>query len=131
MRTLRTPGGGSAPAWSPTADVIAYLEPRGPNSTRVAFVDASGQALYRNLPPVPASPGFPVGLTWAPDGRRLACAIVDSLWIIEPDAPQPFRKIAGFPASERPRGVTWTRDGSALIVAVEEARGDIVVFDRE
>ncbi len=130
-RKLHTPAGASAPAWSPTADVIAYLEPQGPNSTRVAFVDSRGQPLYRNVPPVPASPGFPVALAWAPDGRRLACSIVNGLWIIEPDAAQPFRKLAEFPGSQRPHGVAWTRDGSSLIVAIEETRGDLVLFERE
>ena len=128
---LPTPAGASAPAWSPTRDVIAYLEPKGPNSTRVAFVDSRGRPLYTNVPAVPASPGFPVALAWSPDGRRLACSIVNGLWIIEPDAAQPFRKVAEFPGSQRPRGVTWARDGSALIVAIEETRGDLVLFERE
>lgn len=50
---LQTPAGASAPAWSPTGEVIAYLEPQGPNSTRVAFVDRRGRALYTNLPHEP------------------------------------------------------------------------------
>jgi Tol biopolymer transport system component/tRNA A-37 threonylcarbamoyl transferase component Bud32 len=128
-RKLQTPAAASAPAWSPT-DVIAYLEPLGSTSTRVAFINSRGQPLYSNLPPAP-NLGFPSVLAWAPDGRRLASAAVEGLWIIEPDAPQPFRKVAGFPGSQRPHGVAWTRDGSSLIVAIEETRGDLVLFERQ
>lgn len=130
VRELRTPAGASAPAWSPTGDVIAYLEPRAAGSTGIAFVDSHGQPLYSNLQPA-ANIGFPVVLAWAPDGRRLASAAVEGLWIVEPEAAQPFRKVTEFTGGRRPRGMTWTRDGSSLIVAIEETRGDIVLFERD
>jgi len=51
--------------------------------------------------------------------------------MIEPDAPQPFRKVAELPGGQRFHGVAWTRDGSSVIVAIEETRGDLVLFERE
>jgi eukaryotic-like serine/threonine-protein kinase len=128
-RKLPTPGAASAPAWS-SRDVIAYLEPLRPNFTRVAFVDNRGQPLYTNLT---SDQNLGVAaLVWAPDGRRLASAAVEGLWIIEPDAPQPFRKLAGkLPGGQRLHGVAWTRDGSSVIVAIEETRGDLVLFERQ
>ena len=129
-RKLQTPGAASSPAWSPTRDVIAYLEPLRPNFTRVAFVDSRGRPLYANLPP--ASNIGLAALAWAPDGRRLASAAVEGLWMIEPDSREPFRKLARpLPGGQRLHGVTWTRDGSSVIVAIEETRGDLVLFERE
>ncbi|MDQ5857392.1 MAG: protein kinase [Acidobacteriota bacterium] len=129
-RKLQTPGAASSPAWSPTRDVIAYLEPLRPNFTRVAFIDSRGHPLYANLPP--ASNVGVAALAWAPDGKRLASAAVEGLWIIEPDAPRPFHKLAKqLPAGQRLHGVAWTRDGSSVIVAIEETRGDLVLFERE
>ena len=38
-------------------------------------------------------------------------------------------KIFDYESAGRPRGLTWTRDGSSLIVASQEFPGDIVMFD--
>jgi len=128
-RKLQTPGAASAPAWSPTGDVIAYLEQLRPNFQRVAFVNSRGQPLHTDLP---TSPNLGVAaLAWAPDGRRLASASVQGCWIVELDAAQPFRKVAELPGSQRFHGAAWTRDGSSVIGAIEETRGDLVLFERE
>jgi Tol biopolymer transport system component len=129
-RKLQTPGAASAPAWSPTADVIAYLEQLRPNFQRVAFVDSRGRPLHTDLP---TSPNLGVAaLSWAPDGRRLASASANQgCWIVELDAAQPFRKVAELPGSQRFHGVAWTRDGSSVIGAIEETRGDLVLFERD
>jgi Tol biopolymer transport system component len=129
-RKLQTPGGASAPAWSPTDDVIAYLEQLRPNYTRVAFVDSRGQPLHTSLP---TSPNLGVAaLAWAPDGRRLASASAnEGCWLIESSAAEPFRKVGDLPRSQRFHGVAWTRDGSSVIGAIEETKGDIVLFERE
>jgi hypothetical protein len=37
--------------------------------------------------------------------------------------------IFDYDSAARPRGLTWTRDGSSLIVASQEFPGDIVMFD--
>jgi serine/threonine protein kinase len=130
---LPTPAGAAMPSWSPSADVIAYLEPQRPGFTRVAFVNSRGQPLYTTLPLSPnisgnASNG---GSAWDPDGRRLADLGANSVWIIDPNAAQPYRKLKDFPPTQRPRGLTWTRDGSSLILGIEQATGDIVLFERD
>jgi Tol biopolymer transport system component len=126
---LPTPAGAANPSSSPTDDVIAYIEPLRPGSSRAAFINPQGQPLY---PKLPMGPNLGVGaLAWAADGRRLAAVSNNFVWIIDPNATQPFRKLADFPSAQRIRGVTWTRDGSAVIAGVEQATGDIVLFERE
>jgi Tol biopolymer transport system component len=132
-RKLPTPSAAHSPAWSPRGDVIAYLEPRGPGRTYVKFVNSRGEALYSTLPDGPAlTNGF---LAWAPDGKQLAAVGVPgsanaSIWIIEPDSSQPFRKLVELPGEVRPRGITWTSDGSSLIVGRQETLSDLVLFQR-
>jgi serine/threonine protein kinase/Tol biopolymer transport system component len=133
VHKLLTPNGAHSPSWSPRADVIGYLEPRGPGRTYLKFVDSRGQALYSTLPDGPAlTNGF---LAWAPDGRRLAAVGVPgsanaSIWTVEPDSSQPFRKLIELSGEVRPRGVTWTSDGSSLIFGRQEALSDLVLFER-
>jgi hypothetical protein len=54
---------------------------------------------------------------------------VSEIWLVEPDATQPYRKIFSFQSAASPRSLTWTRDNSSLIVASQEYPGDIVMFD--
>jgi eukaryotic-like serine/threonine-protein kinase len=130
---LPTPSGAHSPAWSPHSDVIAYLEPRGPGRTYLKFVNSRGEPVYSMLPDGPALPnGF---LSWAPDGKRLAAVGVPgsanaAIWIVEPDSSQPFRKLIELPGEVRPRGITWTSDGSSLIFGRQEALSDLVLFER-
>jgi Tol biopolymer transport system component len=132
-RRLPTPGGAHSPAWSPRGNVIAYLEPRGPRRTYLKFVNSRGEALYSTLPDGPAlTNGF---LAWAPDGKRLAAVGVPgsanaSIWIVEPASSQPFRKLIELSGEVRPRGITWTSDGSSLIFGRQEALSDLVLFER-
>ena len=133
VHKLPTPNGAHSPSWSPRGDVIGYLEPRGPGRTYVKFVNSRGQVVYSTLPDGPAlTNGF---LAWAPDGKRLAAVGVPgsadaSIWIVEPDSSQPFRKLIELPGEVRPRGVTWTSDGSSLIFGRQEALSDLVLFER-
>jgi len=133
VHKLPTPNGAHSPSWSPRGDVIGYLEPRGPGRTYVKFVNSRGQVVYSTLPDGPAlTNGF---LAWAPDGKRLAAVGVPgsadaSIWIVEPDSSQPFRKLIELPGEVRPRGVTWTSDGSSLIFGTQEALSDLVLFER-
>ena len=119
---------------SERADVIAYLEPRGPGRTYLKFVSSRGQVLYSTLPDGPAlTNGF---LAWAPDGKRLAAVGVPgsanaSIWIVEPESAEPFRKLIEFPGEVRPRGITWTSDGSSLVFGRQEALSDLVLFERQ
>jgi DNA-binding beta-propeller fold protein YncE len=118
-------------------DRIAYLEPREPTATvgsqtTLAFVDGQGRRLYPDLPrPTTFANGL---VAWAPDGRRVAALDIQSntaaaVWIVDPDAREPFRKLVTLPVSTRPRGITWTPDGSAVIIAKQEMPSDIVLFE--
>ncbi len=73
-------------------------------------------------------------VSWAPDGKRVAAAAMQSnlaaiVWIVDPDAREPFRKLVELPVSVRVRGLTWTPDGSAVIIAKQEMPSDIVLFE--
>jgi Tol biopolymer transport system component len=133
VRRLPTPSGGHSPAWSPRGDVVAYLEPRGPGRTYLKFVNSRGQPLYPGLPDgPPLTNGF---VAWAPDGKRLVAVGVPgsanaSFWIVSPENSPPFRKLLELPGEVRPRGITWTSDGSALIFGRQEAVSDLVLFER-
>jgi eukaryotic-like serine/threonine-protein kinase len=139
--TVPTPGG-FAPAWSPTDDVLAYLEPTmiplpAPSTGTVSrmfirFADSHGTAVFPNLPrQVNFSNGF---LAWAPDGQRVAVASVSNgapaqIWIVEPRGAQPFRKLADLPATVRPRGLAWSKESDRVLYASEDFPGDIVMYD--
>jgi Tol biopolymer transport system component len=135
---IPTPGVVAEPAWSPTRDVIAYLSPSTTGGTRVslAFVDADGHPQYLSLPRIPETgTGFTNGMVaWSPDGRQLALAdqnsnAVASIWIIEPDSVQPrYRKLVELSGGARIRGITWTRDGSAIIIGRHDVTGDVVLM---
>ena len=133
VHRLPTPNGAHSPSWSPRGDVIAYLEPRGPGRTYLKFVNSRGERVYSTLPDSPAlTNGF---LAWSHDGRRLAAVGVPgsanaSIWIVEPDSAVPFRKLIELPGEVRPRGITWTSDGSSLVFGRQETLSDLVLFER-
>jgi Tol biopolymer transport system component len=97
------------------------------------FSPSRGQVLYSTLADGPAlTNGF---LSWSPDGKRLAAVSVPgsanaSIWVVEPDSSEPFRKLIEFPGEVRPRGITWTSDGSSLVFGRQEALSDLVLFER-
>jgi hypothetical protein len=71
---------------------------------------------------------------WAPDGRRVAVVTVPAnrpagVWIVEPEGKTPFRKIVDLPPTARPRGLTWMRDGSSVIIAQQESLSDLVLYE--
>ena len=136
--TFPTPGAAHSPSWSAVTNRIAYLEPSEPteanprSQTYLAFMDAQGRRLYPNLPRPAVMPNGIVA--WAPDGKRVAAVAMQSnaagiIWIVDPEAREPFRKLVEFPVSVRPRGITWTPDGSAIIIAKQEMPSDIVLFE--
>jgi hypothetical protein len=92
-------------------------------------------AVYEALPPPPGPVGFGNGIaSWAPDGLRLAVVSqpgggIASIWIVEPEGPQVYRKLIELPAAPRVRGLAWTSDGSALIIGKREISSDIVLLD--
>jgi Periplasmic component of the Tol biopolymer transport system len=135
------PPGRTAPAASPTADVLAYLdvlmEPAPPPGTGtvsrlyVKFVDSQDTPLYPKLPrQVFVNPTT----AWSPDGKSLAVISTPSngpaqIWIVQPQAAQPFRKLIDLPHDTRPRGMTWSKDGRNVIIANQQYSGDIVMYD--
>ena len=98
------------------------------------FVSSRGQVLYPTFPDGPElTNGF---LAWAPDGKRVAAVGVPgsanaSIWIVEPESSEPFRKLIEFPGEVRPRGIAWTSDGSSLVFGRQEALSDLVLFERQ
>ena len=134
LTRIRTPGAAHSPAWSPQRDLIAYLEPgTPPASTLLRFVDPGGRPQYQKLPE-----GTHIGngfLAWAPDGRRLAAVPVPgareaSVWIVEPDGSEPFRKLLTLPTSDLARGVCWTADGASILLGRQQSSSDVVLFSR-
>ena len=97
----------------------------------VRFVDSKGAVLYPSLP----LRSFPNALTaWSRDGKKLGVLSIPAngpaeIWIVEPKASDPVRKLVDLPASVRPRGISWSNDGDRLIVAIEDYLGDIVMYD--
>ena len=138
VRQIKTSGAVGEPVWSPTSDRIAYLEP---STTGAAFVGLSFIApdgdprSAKALKAPDISTGFGNGMvTWSPDGRRLAVTsqnanAATSIWLADPDAAIPFRKLVELPIGPRIRGITWAADGS-LIVGQHDATSDIVLMDQ-
>jgi Tol biopolymer transport system component len=133
----------TAPSWSHAADTIAYLEPTMEKQTGMApapatrillrFVDGEGRARFPDLPGQPLFNGM---VAWAPDGKRVAVVTVpanapSAVWIVEPSASTPFRRLLELEATVRPRGLTWTRDGSRLIMSSQESLSDLVLYELE
>jgi eukaryotic-like serine/threonine-protein kinase len=116
---------------SPTRDLIAYIAATttGRSQSRLAFVDSAGHP--RGVTSPPSENGV---LAWAPDGKRLAVVAqgsdTPSIWIVEPDAPNPTRKLIEFPGGPRIRGIAWVRSGDAIIIGKHDmASSDIVLLD--
>jgi Tol biopolymer transport system component len=139
VQRIATPGAASEPAWSPTQNLIAYLEPTtsDPVSVGLAFVTPDGAAQYADKARTPNNTnGFGNGLlAWSPDGRRVALAaqntaLASSIWIAELESPTLFRKLVELPVGPRVRGITWSPDGSAVIIGQHDAVGDIVLLER-
>ncbi len=143
VQVFSTPAAATAPSWSYATDAIAYLETamEKPPETAAApvarillrFVDGQGRQLFPHLA---AQPLFNGMVTWAPDGKRLAVVTVpanapSAVWIVEPAAATPFRRVLELQPTVRPRGLTWTRDGSQLIMSSEESLSDLVLYDLE
>jgi Tol biopolymer transport system component len=135
---ISTPLFASEPAWSPTRDVIAYVSIKRESfsSSSVAFVDPSGTALRELIPPPEVGGnGFSNGmLAWSADGRRLAVVAQQSnsaasIWIVDPDAQVQNTKLLQLPTGPRIRGLTWTRDGRAIIFGKHDWTSDIVLME--
>jgi Tol biopolymer transport system component len=136
-----TPAAATTPSWSRITDIVAYLEPAMegeagtplPPTSRILikFVDGDGKPLFPTLP----AQRLPNGIVaWAPDGKRVAVATVpanavSAIWIVEPGAATPFRRVIELEPNVRPRGLTWTRDGTRLIMSSEVSLSDLVLHE--
>jgi serine/threonine protein kinase/Tol biopolymer transport system component len=123
-------------AVSPTRDLIAYVAAttNGPGRTRLAFVDFTGRPAFEALAPPPIGGGFGNGIVaWAPDGQSLAVVNqgteTPSIWIVRPDASNPYRKLIEFTGGPRIRGIGWTNDHTIVIGKHDVASSDIVVLN--
>ncbi len=141
VQRFPTPSAANAPSWSYATDTIAYLEATmnqqvATSNTPVArillrFVDGLGRQLFPSLPEQPLFNGV---VAWAPDGKRLAVVTVPAnapsvIWIVEPAASTPFRRLLELQPTVRPRGLCWTRDGSRLIMSSQESLSDLVLYE--
>ena len=141
MRQIATPEAEAVgdSAVSPTRDLIAYIAATttGRTQQRLAFVDSAGRPGGATSPPSEATSGGGFGngvLAWAPDGKRLAVVSqgtdTPSIWIVEPDAPNPTRKLIEFSGGPRIRGIAWERSGDSIIIGKHDiASSDIVLLD--
>jgi Tol biopolymer transport system component len=133
MTELRTPAGAVSPAWSPVADVIAYLEPRRyPNRVSIAVVDSQGRPQRTPMSDVKLSfsNGF---LAWSPDGSQIAAVSLPgnldgTVWVV--DQHGVARKIFDVPTDQFARGICWLRDGSAVLLGTVSSSGDIFLAER-
>ncbi len=134
-----TPFFASEPAIAPNRDVIAYISAKRvglQSASNVGFVDSNGTVVYPKLPERSGNEAFANGvLGWSPDGRRLAVIRQQangpaSVWIVDPEAAQPYTKLLDFPPGPRVRGIAWMPDGRSLIVGKHDWTSDIVVLDQ-
>jgi eukaryotic-like serine/threonine-protein kinase len=133
IRKLPTEAAANSPAWSPVEDVIAYVETRPNAGGFVRFISGSGRPLTQG--PEDSVTWLNNGFVrWSPDGRRLAGIGIPGnqngyIWIIEPRGAVPFRKLTDLPVGV-PRGATWTRDGSSIMIGFSQNSGDIMLAER-
>jgi Tol biopolymer transport system component len=130
-----TTGGATAPVWSAVTRRLAYIEPTQtvPVRQRIRFANEAGEQIFAAFPSDSVTFNNAV-LAWSPDGKRLAALNVvgnggTSLWIAEPEGRYPLRKLLELPTSVLPRGMTWSADGSGVVIAYQDSTSDIVLFD--
>jgi hypothetical protein len=89
------------------------------------------------LGPLPGGgPNFgSVYAAWSPDGKRLAVipfsgAVGGVVWLVEPGGRETYRKLIDFPVGIRPYGLTWTPDGTSLVLGLNEERSDILLLEK-
>jgi Tol biopolymer transport system component len=135
VESFATPGGATAPVWSAVSRRLAFVEPTttAPVRQRIRFATEAGEPAFAAFPGDSVTFANPV-LAWSPDGKRLAALSIvgnggTSLWIAEPEGREPLRKLLDLPTSVLPRGMTWSADGSGVVIAYQDFTSDIVLFD--
>jgi Tol biopolymer transport system component len=134
--TVALPTPAVVPSWSPTSDVLAYLDPSSVATTSggrmaLTIADAQGRRIFESTAKESFTNGF---IAWSPDGTRIAgvrfpANAAGSIWVVDPTGAQPARKLIDLPVSIRPHGLAWAADGSSVLLSGVEASSDIVLFD--
>ena len=89
---------------------------------------------YTGLPDVPDRFGNGL-MSWSSDGRKLAVAGLPGaragyIWIFEPGRTTPPRKLLDLRPGVYLRGMSWSSDGSSIIVGHVQRSSDIVLAER-
>jgi serine/threonine-protein kinase len=119
---VRPVSGGRAIALTSDSQSVQFVPSWSPDGSRVLFVSngaaysvpASGGVVRQEVPKSAAAPIVWAG--WAPDGKRIAYAVGDSLMLH--DANGQSRKLASM---IEPNLCNWSRDGSRIACAVGNA----------
>ena len=53
------------------------------------------------------------------------------VWLVEPNQKQPYTLMMEFPSGPRVSGLTWTPDGSAVIMGKHDWTSDIVLMQQD
>jgi len=138
LRRVPTPSssvGLAGPSWS-ARDEIAYIETRpavasGLTSTQIMFVGAHGQQASAAIPLATVGNG---AVAWDRTGQRLAVygnsgAVESVIFLVDRDNQRPPQKLIDFSPDVRLRGMTWSSDGSSLLVGQQRRSSDLVLFD--
>jgi Tol biopolymer transport system component len=86
------------------------------------------------LEALPKSPRFGNGvLAWAPDGRRLLAlargvARSGEIYVVDPQATQPYHRIFELPLGATTRGASWSADGASVVLGFEQPKSDVVLL---
>jgi Tol biopolymer transport system component len=122
--------GGRTPTWSPVGDVIAAVR-ASDDVPYVHFFSGSGAVVREPLAIGPLS--VPTAMAWSPDGLHLGMVNLPGraaaeAWIVRV-ADGNLHKLAEFPAPAELDGVTWTRDGQALLVGRIEYESEVLLIE--
>jgi len=135
---VKTPSeASSAPAWSPTGDLLAYVASAVPTRPALArtwpvVMRPSGEAVA-----LPNEPMLANGtVAWSFDGRWLAGISSPGtsdavIWVFPVDGHVPPRQLHQFSSEARPWGLAWSPDGRQVVFGLQERSADIVLFDSE
>jgi Tol biopolymer transport system component len=120
---------GRCPAWSPSADLVAYITSRGSSGAEVGFTNSRGEARHQQVP-VGATCDA-IAFSW--DGRRLAIGSSPgsgeaSVAVFDLDRGA-TRKVAALGPFTAVRGVAWSADDRRLIYGLVQHESRILLFD--
>jgi Tol biopolymer transport system component len=104
------------PSWSPDGSRLAYVHQGARDVLRIAAADGSGARDVINWCCFGVS--GPVGAHWSPDGRLLAFAIADQIYVVRPDGTG-RRQVTRSKAGGWIDALWWAPDSSRLFYAWE------------